>query len=686
MKEIEYSGDVKLSKKNLTVIICAAAAVALAITAVLLIILLGKNKDLENITSSSGFTSATTGVSVEEAVSSEIESTPQDNGIRLVISSPTKKSITTTESTVTFTGSSDKDQPLTLNGVDVERGENGIFTYTANLNVGNNSFTFEHKGEKQTYTVKYRYVIISEYYPWNKQVYSSGSTFGVSALARNGSTVTATFNGQTITLANQVDNEVDNISEIFVAYGGYFTLPGDNYSDLDLGKVTFTATYDGKSETFYSGNIICNRPDFVVDFDPDATPLGNRYINVGSGKITEIIAYEAETFDAYSTDDMSRPTNNYLPKGTVDYSAQGYVYYKDQKEYAILRCGKQVYTSRKNQPGNQVIPVVKEYAGTLPDHNEIEFLSFENGTQHTTLKIKPLWKAPFYFDMLPQSYKNPKYQEYEIDSFTASYIDITFCYATVITGNFILPSDNPLFSSAKIIQNQSDYTLRLYLKKQGAFYGWDANYNENGELVFEFLNPAVVNAADNQYGADLTGVEILIDVGHGGADPGAPGFDVNNHNEAIQNLFLAQKVKSRLESIGAKVVLTRDSNVTSTNDDKIKTLKNLKPDLCLAIHHDSNNSSKLSGFGSYYSQPFSKKAAELIHNHTVNTGLYSKTKLEWHYYYTARSSYCPVVLTENGYISNPSDYNNIISDTANDAKADAIVKGIAEYFIKIQNP
>ena len=47
----------------------------------------------------------------------------------------------------------------------------------------------------------------------------------------------------------------------------------------------------------------------------------------------------------------------------------------------------------------------------------------------------------------------------------------------------------------------------------------------------------------------------------------------------------------------------------------------------------------------------------------------------------ARSSYCPVVLTENGFISNTYDYSNMISDAALTKKAVAISKGIADYFL-----
>lgn len=59
-----------------------------------------------------------------------------------------------------------------------------------------------------------------------------------------------------------------------------------------------------------------------MDYDPNATPNGGRYMNVGSGYIAEIVEYNAETFDGNVSDaslkdgsvDWSRPTNNYLPR------------------------------------------------------------------------------------------------------------------------------------------------------------------------------------------------------------------------------------------------------------------------------------------------------------------------------------------------------------------------------------
>lgn len=636
------------------------------------------------------------------AVSSGPEK-PIDNGIRLVISSPEQETMNVTAPDFTFSGTSDPAEPLTVNGAAIERGEDGAFTYNVTLNVGKNTFAFEHKGETKTYTVNYRYVIIESYSPAKAQTYPSGSTLVVNVMARKGSAVTATFNGSTqnLTVANNSNDEKSD----FISYNGVFKLPGNNTQNLNLGKIVFKATHAGKSESFSSGIITCKKSDIIVDYDPKATPTGGKYMNVGSGCIAEIVGETAETFDGNvsaaalknGSVDWSRPTNNYLPRGTVDYSSSSPVIYeksggngkKQTITYYTLRAGYRVYKETQDKPRNEPKQITRQYPGTLPDHNEIKLASFENGDTHTVLTFDTNWKAPFYFDLWQQNYANPATQNYNVSAITFQYVDITFCYATEFDGNITIPEGNPLFDGAEIVKNMNsdksavrDYTLRLHLKKTGAFYGWDCAYNDAGQLVFTFLNPKKVTAADNEYRTNLNGAKILIDVGHGGTDGGAV---YNGYKESAANLKLAYKIKAELEKIGARVVMTRTGDTISSAFDKIAILKREKPDYCIAVHHNSSTSGDARGFGAYYSNAFSKRPSEYVLKQTENTtSFYTKFIFKWHYYFMCRITTCPVVLTENGFMSNAADFAIINNDAKNTEKAKAITRGIVDYFNSIQ--
>lgn len=614
----------------------------------------------------------------------EIEVTPTEY---LTFTAPTYESFSTNNAEVTFKGNVKDGKELKLGEEVIICDEAGNFEKTVDLKHGNNTFKFTVGEETKTFKIYRRYVIITSYSPSNAQTYSAGVKLNVSAKAKAGATITAKFNGQTITLTEKVDLNGGDSN-----YVGYFTLPSGHFVDRNLGKITFTGVHNGWSETFSSGIITCKKEDVVVEYDPNATPSGGNYINVGSGIICEIVAFQAETFNGKDTADKSRPYNNYLPEGTVDYSGanlrtvSGDNGYKHQ--LVTLRCGRQVYLSKRRSPYKDFVPVTKQYVGTLPDHNELGVASFGIDGHHTTLVLDTDWKAPFTLELKDQKYNN----NFTVNNVTFNYVDITFCYATVFEGEITIPEDHPLFSDVKIIKNEKtqDYTLRFILKKQGAFYGWDAYYNEQNQLCFKFLNPTEVQEADNEYGADLTGAVILIDVGHGGkTDTGTGGVGKNEDCEKKWNLILAKSIKAELESIGATVYITRETDVEQLADQKVKMLKDLKPDYCIAIHHDGNASASLNGFGSYYYQPYSKAAAQIMQNHNANltvngSKVYKSTSLKWHYYFMGRCSVCPVVLTENGYMTNKYDFNNVINMNVNNAKAKAITAGIAEYFLSIQ--
>ena len=130
--------------------------------------------------------------------------------------------------------------------------------------------------------------------------------------------------------------------------------------------------------------------------------------------------------------------------------------------------------------------------------------------------------------------------------------------------------------------------------------------------------------------------------------------------------------------------MTRTGNYSVSSDERRQILKKEKPDYCLAIHHNAAGSSSANGFEGFHFNAFSRAAAKMVYDRSMQTGLYSNSKFKSHYFFMCRMTACPTVLTENGYFSNTSDFNNINSDSANNKKAKAMVRGIADYFISIQ--
>ncbi len=592
----------------------------------------------------------------------------------LTVTSPILTNFVWFQQNLTFSGTANPREPLTIGGKTVEIQENGSFSVEIPLQSGANEIPVTYLGQTVVYHVEHRYVLKS-ITPELGGSYGSGSILQLSATVRAGTSLTVIFRGEAVPMEPSGDEQ-----DGFIQYTGSYVLPGGNLEDLELGTVIFDGVCDGIRETRTSGPIICQKRTDVLKSDPSVTPEGGDYVDVGSGYIVEVLNNSAETFlgDDVTTD-FSRPDLSYLPKGTVDY---GYVEDIENETFTIrLRCGRRIYYSKKNYPPITYPVVVKTYIGTLPDHNELALAQWEQDRDHTVLVLDTMWKAPFYLELLPQRYSDPQNNIFQISSFTAEYVEITFCYATKFSGEVTIPQDNLLFSRATLTQNKNDATLRLYLKEKGRFFGWDSYYNEAGQLCFRFTNPKSVSTTDaNAYGVDLSGIKILVDVGHGGGDPGAMAGSLT---EADLNLQLAQKLKRELETMGATVIINRTDDASLTVQQRIALLKETAPDLCLSVHQNSGTDPNFTGGWICYYTPFSKYATEVILRETANAGIYSKTVLTWIKNYMSRETVCPVVLLENGFMSNTADLAGIVDENTQLRKAKAIAKGVARYFLAI---
>ncbi|MBQ6816742.1 MAG: N-acetylmuramoyl-L-alanine amidase [Clostridia bacterium] len=666
---IEFLNKLKKFVVKYKILLSVIASVLL-ITAAVLILIFGKKEPV-----------AAPVVPQENVITQPVINTVEIPKIELSVSSPESDDITTTSPTYTINGNADPNSELLLNGKILETNADGSFSYNAELKIGSNTFSFEQNGTTVSKTIRYRYIIIESIEPSDNKSYNSGSVVTVNVKARKESTVTATLGNNTIncneTNIKSDDETTYNDDNTFCYYSGSFALPSDNTENINLGKIAVTAKNGDNSETKYSGNITVKKPTIVVDSDTSVTPQGGNYINVGSGLVATIISRSAETFNGNTTDDDSNPANNYLPQGTMDYCAEGVVT-NGSKEYYKLRCGKRVYS--ESNPGysySEQVVSVKE--GKLPENNKLSISSLTTEGKYTVLKLDTEWKAPFYFELLNQNYQKSN-KGFNVSSVTFSYVDITFCYANELNGEIVIPSDHPIFKSAEIIKNQYDYTLRLTLKKTGGFYGWDCYYDSEDKLTFKFLNPLKI---ENN---ELTGAKIFIDVGHGGSDTGALTGFTPKYTEAELNLKLAEVLKTELENLGATVVLARTNNSTYISPPaRMNLLRDANADFCVAIHHDQNASSSPNGFLSAYFSPYSKSAADFIATRTQNANIYNKIwPVSSHYYYINRVTNCPVVLTENGFISNKNDYNGAINNETIIKKAKAIANGILDYFNSIK--
>lgn len=92
---------------------------------------------------------------------------------------------------------------------------------------------------------------------------------------------------------------------------------------------------------------------------------------------------------------------------------------------------------------------------------------------------------------------------------------------------------------------------------------------------------------------------IVIDAGHGGKDPGAPGYVKGVHEKQIV-LKLARRLKTVLEKrLGCSVILTRNSDTYLTLEERTAIANTRNADLFISLHCNAAKNKNLYGVETY---------------------------------------------------------------------------------------
>ena len=129
--------------------------------------------------------------------------------------------------------------------------------------------------------------------------------------------------------------------------------------------------------------------------------------------------------------------------------------------------------------------------------------------------------------------------------------------------------------------------------------------NGNNVLVIN-INIIKNNSIEKPIKNALNNKIIIIDAGHGGADPGAIR---NNIKEKNLTLMAAKILKKKLESKSFKVFLTRKSDYYIRLKNRVKYARSKSPDLFISIHADSTKNRNTSGTSIY---SLSEKASDKL--------------------------------------------------------------------------
>ena len=172
---------------------------------------------------------------------------------------------------------------------------------------------------------------------------------------------------------------------------------------------------------------------------------------------------------------------------------------------------------------------------------------------------------------------------------------------------------------------------------------------------------------------------IVLDPGHGGSDCGAIR---NNIYEKNITLDVSKRVADLLRKKGYEVRMTRETDETVSLQDRVEFSENLDPDIFVSIHVNSSNSETPNGLETHYYKDNSLQLAKTIHASMLNHVSAHDRGLFKSKFYVINHTTAPAILVEIGFLSNPSERAQLVTESRKQATAKAIAEGIHDYFKK----
>lgn len=184
---------------------------------------------------------------------------------------------------------------------------------------------------------------------------------------------------------------------------------------------------------------------------------------------------------------------------------------------------------------------------------------------------------------------------------------------------------------------------------------------------------------------------VVIDVGHGGSDPGKIG--INKVLEKDVNLKIAKKLKIFLEMEDIQVVMTRETDTGLNSSDasnkkaddmrkRCQIIDEANPCFTVSIHQNSYHEEPIKGAQVFYYEQSAegKKIAECIQEHLIERVDNSNKRVAKANgsYYLLRKTQKPTVIVECGFLSNYEEAEKLNDDYYQEKLAWAIHMAIME--------
>ncbi|PAE44062.1 N-acetylmuramoyl-L-alanine amidase [Bacillus sp. 7884-1] len=180
-------------------------------------------------------------------------------------------------------------------------------------------------------------------------------------------------------------------------------------------------------------------------------------------------------------------------------------------------------------------------------------------------------------------------------------------------------------------------------------------------------------------------VKLFIDPGHGGSDPGALGYGLQEKNLTLP---IATTLRDILlnEYEGVSVLMSRTSDQTVSLSERTNAANNWGADYYLSIHINAGGGT---GFESYIYPGVGSPTTtyqDIIHDEILKVVDFANRGKKSANFHVLRETMMPALLTENGFIDNPNDANKLKSSSFLVSIARGHANGLARAFNLTRKP
>jgi len=191
--------------------------------------------------------------------------------------------------------------------------------------------------------------------------------------------------------------------------------------------------------------------------------------------------------------------------------------------------------------------------------------------------------------------------------------------------------------------------------------------------------PTAKNHQQRNSNLPLAGLNIVLDAGHGGIDPGSVSLTGKFEKEYTLTTTLA--VAEELRRHGANVVLTRSGDTTVSLDRRVQISHAYSTDAFISLHYDAFTSNNIHGVSThFYGSRGSLNLAQTIQNELhKQTGLNNRGIMNSPYY-VLRNNKQLAILVELGFLTSNNDLVKIEQNNHSNQVATAITRALINYF------